>query len=244
MKSTVMLTGIALFGAVLLAAPAGAQETQVFKTLNEKMSYVVGAETAKGLKAQGIELDMDLFIKGVQDGLSGGKLLLSNDEFRNTKSMFTAELRRKRNEMKRKRPQEIAEENKKEGEAFLAENRTKEGVVTLPSGLQYKVIKAGDGRKPTDADTVEVHYRGTLLDGTQINSSLAGDPEIMKVKGLIPGLTEALRLMPVGSKWQLFIPPQLAYGERQRPVSRQGQAPQHIGANQTVIFEVELIAIK
>jgi FKBP-type peptidyl-prolyl cis-trans isomerase FklB len=130
-----------------------------------------------------------------------------------------------------------AEDNRKAGESFLAENKKKEGVVTLPSGLQYKVLKAGDGKKPTDADTVECHYRGTLINGTEFDSSyLTGQPATFKIAGVIPGWREALKLMPVGSKWQLFVPSQLAYGARGKGGS--------IGPNAALIFEVELLAIK
>jgi FKBP-type peptidyl-prolyl cis-trans isomerase FklB len=146
---------------------------------------------------------------------------------------FQTELRDKQ-QAKRKAE---GDENLKAGEVFLAENRKKEGVVTLPNGLQYKILKAGGGRKPTEADTVEVNYRGTLIDGTEFDSSYKrGKPVTFKVTGVIKGWTEALKLMPVGSKWQLFIPPQLAYGER--------GAGQAIGPNATLIFEIELLAIK
>jgi FKBP-type peptidyl-prolyl cis-trans isomerase FklB len=129
-----------------------------------------------------------------------------------------------------------AADNKKEGDAFLAENMKKEGVMALPSGLQYKILKAGSGKMPTDADTVECNYRGTFINGTEFDSSYrTGKPATLKVKGVIPGWQEALKLMPVGSKWQLFIPPQLAYGER-------GSGP--IGPNATLIFDLELLAIK
>jgi FKBP-type peptidyl-prolyl cis-trans isomerase FklB len=130
----------------------------------------------------------------------------------------------------------LAEKNKKAGEAFLAENQKKEGVVTLPSGLQYKILKAGDGKKPTLDDTVVCHYRGALLDGTEFyNSYKRNQPMTIQVKGVIKGWTEALQLMPVGSKWQLFVPPNLAYGEL-------GSGP--IGPNSTLIDEVELLSIK
>jgi FKBP-type peptidyl-prolyl cis-trans isomerase FklB len=130
-----------------------------------------------------------------------------------------------------------AEDNKKAGESFLAENKKKEGVVTLPSGLQYKVLKAGDGKKPTDTDTVECNYRGTHIDGTEFDSSYrTGQPATFKVAGVIPGWREALKLMPVGSKWQIFVPSQLAYGTRGKPGS--------VGPNAALIFEVELLAIK
>ena len=230
---------MAVLGVAFLNAQVGAQETQVFKTHKDEISYVAGVEMARTLKAQGMEVNTDLFIKGLQDELSGGKLLLSDDEIRKASAMFHAELRRKQNETREKLALETrmaAEDNKKKGEAFLAENRTKEGVVTLPSGLQYKILKAGDGRKPTEADTVEVNYRGTLIDGTPFDSSQVGKPSTLKLTGVIPGWKEALKLMPVGSRWQLFIPPQLAYGAR--------RATPVIGPNATLIFDVELVAIK
>jgi len=229
---------IAVLGGLLLAAPVSAQEAQVFKTQKDKMSYVVGVDMAKGLKGQGIEVEMDLLIKGLQDGMSGGKLLMSDDDFRKAKAMFHAELRRKQNEMRQNQAHDkkiAAENNKKAGEAFLAENKTREGVVTLSSGLQYKILKAGDGRKPTDADMVKVNYRGTLINGAEFDSSQAGRPTILKVTGVISGLKEALKLMPIGSRWQLFIPPALAYGTR---------GIDRTGPNATLLFEIELLAIK
>jgi len=131
----------------------------------------------------------------------------------------------------------LGEKNRKEGEAFLAENKTKDGVVALPSGLQYKILKEGDGKKPTADDAVVCNYRGTLLDGTEFDSSFKrNQPATFPVKGVIKGWTEALQLMPAGSKWQLFIPPSLGYGER--------GAANLIGPNATLIFEVELISIQ
>ena len=130
-----------------------------------------------------------------------------------------------------------AQVGREKGEAFLAENGKKEGVKTLPSGLQYKILKAGEGKKPTETDTVEVNYRGTLLNGTEFDSSYSrGQPATFQVQGIIPGWSEALKLMPVGSKWQLFVPAQLAYGAR--------GAPPNIGPDATLIFDVELLAIK
>ncbi len=158
---------------------------------------------------------------------------MTENELRETMSTFHDEQARKREQVMNM----AAEENRKMGEEFLAENKTQEGVVTLPSGLQYKIVKAGSGRKPTDADTVECRFRVALVNGTEIASSdRTGDPVTMKVAGPITGLTEALKLMPVGSKWQLFIPPQLAYGEK--------GTSSGIGPNSAVIFEVELLAIK
>jgi len=169
----------------------------------------------------------------LRDALSGAKLLMTEEDLRATLSAFQTEWKQKRAQALRL----PAEENRKAGEAFLAENRSKEGVVTLPSGLQYKVLKAGDGKKPTEADTVECRYRGTLLNGNEFDSTdRAGKPATFKLSGVIPGWKEALQLMPVGSKWQLFIPSQLAYGE-------QGSG-RYIGPNATLVFEVELLAIK
>ena len=134
-------------------------------------------------------------------------------------------------------------ENKKAGDAFLSQNKLKEGVVTLPSGLQYKVLKAGKGKKPADNDTVEVNYRGTLINGTEFDNSFSrGEPATFKVTGVMPGWREALQLMPVGSRWQIFIPSQLAYGEKGSGLER--RAGRKIAPNETLIFEVALLDIK
>jgi FKBP-type peptidyl-prolyl cis-trans isomerase len=230
-KMTVMW--LAILGVALLASRAGAEETAVLKTQKEKVSYGIGVDLAKTFRSQGIEVDLDLLVRGLKDGLSGGKLLIPEADLRTVLAEFRAELMQKRaQEMKL-----AAEENRKKGEAFLAENSTREGVMTMPSGLQYKILKLGSGRTPTEADTVEVNYRGTLINGTEFDSSYrTGKPATFKVAAVIPGWIEALKLMPVGSKWQLFIPPQLAYGER--------GAGSDIGPDETLVFEVELLAIK
>jgi FKBP-type peptidyl-prolyl cis-trans isomerase FklB len=159
---------------------------------------------------------------------------MTDEELRVTMKRIQAQAKTKQEQVQRV----AALRNKKEGEVFLAENKKKEGVVALPSGLQYKILKAGDGKKPTEANAVECRYRGTLLNGTEFDSSKrSGKPTvIMPLKALIPGMREALKLMPAGSTWQLFIPSQLAYGER-------GSGPD-IGPNATLIFEFELIAVK
>jgi FKBP-type peptidyl-prolyl cis-trans isomerase len=181
----------------------------------------------------GIEVDLEVLIKGLRDGLSGEKLLINEDDLRTVMNAYQAELK----ERLLRAAQAAAEENRKIGEAYLAENRMKDGVVSLPSGLQYKIVTAGEGKRPKDADTVECNYRGTFVNGKEFDSSLrTGKPSTFKVTGLIAGWTEALKLMPVGSKWQLFIPPQLAYGER--------GAGGVIGPNATLIFDLELLAIK
>ncbi len=221
-----------VLGVVFLTAQVSAEETLVLKTQKEKVSYGLGVDVGRNLKRQRIEADVDLVIKGLKDGLSGEKLLIPDDELRIIMGAFQHELTRRQLLALKM----VAEENSKKGEAFLAENKAKEGVVTLPSGLQYKILKAGDGKRPTEADTVECHYRGTLINGTELDRSEAGKPVTSMVTAVIPGWREALQLMPVGSKWQLFIPPHLAYGEK--------GGGGKIGPNATLIFEVELLAIK
>jgi FKBP-type peptidyl-prolyl cis-trans isomerase len=224
---------ITALGVFLLAAQVGAGEPPVFKTQKEKISYGIGVDMSRNFKQQGVEFDADALLKGFKDDSSGGKLLMSEEDIRATLNAYQTELLQKRAQAMIV----AAAENKKIGEAFLAENGKKEGVVTLPSGLQYKILKAGDGRKPTEVDTVECNYRGTLLNGSEFdNSYRTGKPAAFKVTGLIPGWTEALKLMSAGSKWQLFIPPQLAYGDR--------GAGGVIGPNAALIFELELLSIK
>ncbi len=227
-----LLTVLGIF-LVLLASNVSTAGIQALKTDKEKEGYGVGVDLAKNLKRQGINYDAETMAQGFLDELKGSELLLSEEELRNALTNFQAELKQRR----ARTIQTITEENKKQGEAFLAANKTKEGVFNLPSGLQYKVLTAGKGKKPSDSDTAEVKYKGTLIDGTEFDNSTArGGPATFRVNSVIPGWTEALKLMPVGSKWQLFIPPQLAYGE-------QGSG-NYIGPNATLIFEVELLAIK
>ena len=208
------------------AAPALATE-------KEKFSYALGMNIGTGyrvgLEKQGVEVDPSLLSQGVKDALSGAKTLLTEDEAK-------AVLNEKQTELKKQR-EEKAKKAVAEGEAFLAANKSKEGVVTLPSGLQYKILTAGTGPKPTASDTVKCNYRGTLIDGKEFDSSYkSGQPATFGVGQVIKGWTEALQLMPVGSKWQLFIPSNLAYGER--------GAGSEIGPNATLIFEVELLSIE
>ena len=227
------LVALLLVIATFIAAPLYAGEATILKTPKEKSSYSAGVDMARSVQRAGVDLDQETFIKGIRDGLSGGKLELSEEEIKANLAGLQAELQQKRVAS----AQKAGAENKKAGEAFLAENKTKPGVVTLPSGLQYKIIKEGTGRKPTATDTVECNYRGTLLDGGEFDSSYKrGTPASFPVNGVILGWQEALKLMPVGSKWQLFVPSNLAYGER----SPGGP----IGPNATLIFEVELLGIK
>jgi len=186
------------------------------------------------LQRQSVDIDPDIFEKGLKDAMSGGKTLITEEEARAALMELQTEVRAKQEE----KTKLALENNKKEGEAFLAANKSKEGVVTLPSGLQYKILKQGTGPKPTAGDTVECNYRGTLINGTEFDSSYKrGQPATFPVSGVIKGWTEALQLMPVGSKWQLFIPSNLAYGERGTPGGE-------IGPNATLIFEVELLSIQ
>jgi FKBP-type peptidyl-prolyl cis-trans isomerase len=216
------------------AAAAKAQAPLTLKTQKDKASYAIGMNIGKNLKRDSVEVDPAVLYRALKDAYTGSKLLLTEEEAKTALTTLQTEVRAKE-EAKTKA---AAVENKKTGEAFLAANKTKEGVVTLPSGLQYKIIKAGTGPKPTAEDTVLCHYRGTLVDNTEFDSSYKrGEPLKIPVSGVIKGWTEAIQLMPVGSKWQLVIPSDLAYGERVPPGSP-------IGPNSTLVFEVELISIE
>lgn len=218
---------------ILAAVSAGAQDKPSLKDRKEKISYIIGMEMGANFKKQSIDIDPDILAKGIKDGLSGASPLLSQQEAREIMTAFEKEIRARQEAAQKA----AGEKNKKEGEAFLAENKKKEGVKTLPSGLQYKVIKPGNGKKPQLTDTVTTHYRGTLIDGTEFDSSYRrGKPATFPVNGVIPGWKEALQLMEVGAKWQLFIPPNLGYAER--------GAGRVIGPHATLIFEVELISIQ
>jgi FKBP-type peptidyl-prolyl cis-trans isomerase FklB len=201
-------------------------------TDKDKQSYAVGINVGKSLRRDQLDVEPKFVYQGIQDALADGKLQLTDDQIRTIMTNLQTQMRQK---MEEKRLAET-EGNKKEGAAFLAANATKPGVVTLPSGLQYKILTPGSGPKPTASDSVVCNYRGSLLDHTEFDSSYKrGQPATFPVGGVIKGWTEALQLMPVGSKWQLFIPADLAYGDR-------GQGP--IGPNSTLVFEVELVSIK
>jgi FKBP-type peptidyl-prolyl cis-trans isomerase FklB len=215
------------------APAAGTQNPPAFKTQKDKISYAIGMNIGTNLHRQSVDIDPKVLQQGLEDALAGGKTLLSEDEARATLTEFQTDMRKKQQE----KMQQAGEANKKEGEAFLAANKAKEGVVTLPSGLQYKILTPGKGPKPTASDSVVCNYRGTLIDGKEFDSSYKrGEPATFPVGGVIKGWTEALQLMPVGSKWQLVVPSELGYGERGTGAD--------IGPNATLIFEVELLSIQ
>ena len=216
-------------------APKGAatpSDNSVFKNQKDKVSYAIGLDVGGTLRKQSIDVDPNVFLQGLKDALANSKPQMSDEEIRATMTQLQTDMRA-RQEQKMK---EAAETNKKEGDAFLAANKSKEGVVTLPDGLQYKIMSPGAGPKPTAADTVVCNYRGTFINGTEFDSSYKrNQPATFQLGGVIKGWTEALQLMPVGSKWQLFIPPDLAYGPS-------GKGP--IGPETTLVFEVELVSIQ
>jgi len=213
-------------------AATEASSTPSLDTDAARASYAIGANVGQTLRNDEIEIDPAAFLRGLRDGMSGGKLLMTDEEVGAALVKLKQDSRARREAHLR----ELSADNEKKGAAFLASNKTKEGVVTLPSGLQYKVIKKGDGPTPTLHDTVVCNYRGTLVDGTEFDSSYKrGQPASFPVSGVIKGWTEILQQMPVGSTYQVFIPPDLAYGER---------APASIGPNSTLIFDIELLSIK
>ncbi len=208
--------------AVLMAQP----ETQ-----EQKAAYAIGVNFVQSLKVQGIKLDGDSLVQGVQDSFNG-KLVLSEDEMIQAFNEFKTQLLKQQQQG----IQEKSTKNKQLGDAFLAQNKKKEGVITLASGLQYKIITSGKGSSPEATDKVTTHYRGTLIDGTEFDSSYSRNkPSTFPVNGVIPGWVEALQLMHVGDKWQLFIPAELAYSER--------AVGDVIKPNSTLIFEIELLKI-
>jgi FKBP-type peptidyl-prolyl cis-trans isomerase len=222
-----------VLGILILAGFANAQEDMILKNYKEKVSYSIGVKIGNDLKNLPVGVNVDLLAKGIRDVFSETKPLMTEQEILETMAVLQKEI----TVMQQEQVKVLGEKNKKEGEAFLAKNKGMEGVITLPSGLQYKVLKAGTGKTPTDTDTVTVHYRGTLIDGTEFDSSYRlGQAPTLVVNRVIPGWTEALKLMKEGAKWQLIIPPNLAFGDR--------GAGNQIGPNAVLIFEVELISIQ
>lgn len=226
--------GIALLLTTLIfPALVHGEESKLLPDQQAREGYSIGVDLVRNMKRQGIVTNYDALLQGVGDALKGEQLLLNEEELHQALNSFQTALKQKRARTTRV----VALDNKKEGEAFLARNKALPGVVTLPSGVQYKVLKEGKGRKPTESDTVVVNYIGTFVDGSEFDNSYhRGKPASFKVKGVIPGWTEALQLMPLDSKWQIVIPSQLAYGEK--------GSGRSVGPNETLIFEVELVSIK
>jgi FKBP-type peptidyl-prolyl cis-trans isomerase FklB len=218
---------------VFVASLVHAEEKSAVTSKKDKLSYSIGMNIGHDLKRQSIDIDPDMLAKGLKDAFSGGQTLMTEDEARQTLADFQKEMVAKQQESMKV----TGEKNRKEGETFLSANKKKNGVKTLPSGLQYKIIQEGKGESPKATDTVTVNYRGTLIDGTEFDSSYKrGQPATFPVNGVIKGWTEALQMMKEGAKWELYIPSDLAYGER--------GAGNLIGPNAVLIFEVELVSIK
>jgi FKBP-type peptidyl-prolyl cis-trans isomerase FklB len=208
---------------------SGENKPSQLKDLKDKVSYSIGLDLGFNFKKQNLELNPDALLAGVKDAQSGKQPLLSESEVKDTMTALTKELEEKQ--------KAVAEKNVKDGEKFLAENKKKEGVKTTASGLQYKVMKEGTGPQPKLTDSVVANYRGTLINGTEFDSSYKrGQPATFPLTGVIKGWTEALQLMKVGSKYQVFVPSSLAYGER--------SVSPELGPNATLIFEVELLDAK
>jgi FKBP-type peptidyl-prolyl cis-trans isomerase len=218
--------GVLLLGASLVAT-LGCEKKADLSTDKGKYSYAIGHQIAKNMKTQQVDLDPISFSAAVKDVLGDKEVQMTDDEMR--------QAIRKISEARRQSMQQEADGNKKKGEDFLANNKKKDGVQVTDSGLQYRVIKAGDGPKPASDDTVEVHYRGKLIDGSEFDSSYSrNEPSKFPVRAVIKGWTEALQLMNVGSTWELTIPSDLAYGPQGNP---------NIPPNSVLIFEVELLGI-
>jgi len=233
MKNLIRLAGLTAISLGLVACNDNANKEQPLESLQQKASYSYGVDVAQRLKQQNIDLDVVALNRGISDAYNGNKLALDDEARIQAKTKFQAKLR----EEMIKKQAATSEKNLTEGKAFLETNAKKPGVITTESGLQYKIITSGDGKQPTADDTVTTHYRGTLIDGREFDSSYKRDkPASFPVKGVIKGWTEALQLMHVGDKWQLFIPSDLAYGATKRS--------ELIEANSTLIFEIELLDVK
>lgn len=226
------LVAAAVLG-LAMSSVIAAPDASTLTSDKDKLSYSIGADLGKNFKAQGIDVNPEVIAKGMQDGISGAQLILTEQQMKDVLSKFQKDLMAKRTAEFNKK----ADENKSKGEKFLAENKAKSGVVVLPSGLQYKIVTAGTGAKPTKTDAVTVEYTGHLIDGTVFDSTdKAGKPATFQVSQVIPGWTEVLQLMPAGSTWEVYVPASLAYGPR--------SVGGPIGPNETLIFKIHLISVK
>jgi len=225
MKTSLSLSAFIVLSAASLALPA---QTGL-ESDKQKFSYAVGVQLGQNIRSQSIEIDTDALLSGLSDVIKGNDLKLTGPEMQTAAQRYQAE--------EESRQQQLAEQNRQAEEKFLAENKDRQGVTELASGLQYKVLSEGDGPQPRPSDTVVVHYRGALLDGTEFDSSYSrGEPVAVSLENVIQGWQEALPLMKVGSKWQLFVPAELGYGNQ--------AAGRDIGPNSTLIFDVELLGIE
>jgi FKBP-type peptidyl-prolyl cis-trans isomerase FklB len=209
----------------------------VLKTEKDKESYALGMNVGKSLKRDGVDVDPKIIARGIADTLAGGKTVLTDEEARAALVILQGGVRKRQTAEMDAKMEVLGRANQQEGEAFLAANKSQQGVVTLPDGLQYKILKEGDGPKPTASDSVVCNYKGTLLNNKEFDSSYKrGQPATFPVGGVIKGWTEVLQMMPVGSKWQIVVPSELAYGAR--------GAGGDIGPNATLVFEIELLSIQ
>jgi FKBP-type peptidyl-prolyl cis-trans isomerase len=225
---------IPFLGVAVLAVAVTAQDTADLKTSKEKLSYALGMQMGSDFRKQDLDLDLATFNKALAESFKGAKTKLTEEEMRAVLANAKEEYQKKQAALR----EEKAEATLKEGEKFLAENKNKEGVVTLPTGLQYRILKQGKGEKPEKDDHVVCNYRGMLIDGTEFDNSIRHDgPVNFPVKGTLKGWEQALLMMPVGSKWQLFVPPGLAYGKVGAPSFK-------VPPDATVIFELELVGVK
>lgn len=221
-----LLSGVCVAALLAYAVPGIAADKPELRTDPEKNGYSAGYDIGRSVQKQLTDIDAEAMARGLKDAMTGATPALPEEE-----------MQRRFITVRQESAKKIVEKNKQDGDAFLAKNKGAKGVKTTASGLQYKVITAGKGKSPTADDTVTVNYRGTLIDGTEFDSSYKrNQPATFPVKGVIPGWTEALQLMKEGAKWMLYIPANLAYGER--------GAGQMIGPNSTLLFEVELLSIK
>ena len=218
--------------AVMASTQAWAADAALIKTDKDRLSYSIGASIGKNLKNESAEIDLNVMIEGIKGGLAGDKGLLSEKEIREVMNDYQTQMRKRAAAKK----QLALGDNKKMGDAYLAQYKAQKGVLELPNGVLYKIIKEGTGKKPMESDMVEVNYRGTLINGTEFDATEPGRPANLKITSLIAGWKQALTMMPTGSKWQIVIPSELAYGER--------GVGSDIGPNEVLVFDVELLVIK
>jgi FKBP-type peptidyl-prolyl cis-trans isomerase FklB len=224
--------GIVICALALVAGQVWAGGSAELKSDKDRLSYSIGSSVGKNLKTEGVEVDLDVLIEGIKSSMAGEKGLMAEKDIRQVMNDYQTQARQRATG---KRQQALLD-NKKKGEAYLAQYKAQAGVLELPNGVLYKVIKQGSGKKPMESDMVEVNYRGALTNGNEFDATEPGKPASLKVSALIPGWKQALSMMPTGSKWQLVIPAVLAYGER--------GVGTDIGPNEVLVFDVELLAIK